>query len=223
MEFTLTEIISILIKRKWIIIISVILLTSATFAVSEVLIEREYTASLSLYVVPNKDNPDIYEPMNDLNYAQKVINTYIVILKTNNFLDNVSKESNLEYSKDELRDMITLNAVNETEIFEVHVTSKEPRDSLILANTISRLAPQKIMEIKKADAVKLVDPAIMPSKPSAPNVLLNTAIGFVLGFILGIMTAFLREIMDKRIKDEDDFLKHYNVPILGMVPLIEDK
>lgn len=223
MEYTITEIFSILIKRKWVLLICIILLTSGAFAASKFLINKEYTAKASLYVAPSKDNPDIFASINELNYAQQVMNTYIVILKTNNFLDNVSRESGLDYSTRQLKDMIVFNPVNETKIFEVLVTSKNPRDSLVLANVISRLAPKKIMEIKNADAVKVVDPATMPLRPSSPNLLLNTLIGFIVGFVLGIMITFLLEVMDKRIRDEDDFLKHYSVPILGMVPLIEEK
>ena len=223
MEYTLPDIISILAKRKWIIIICVILFTSGTFAVSEFLLAKEYTASVSLYVAPNKENPDIYASMNDLTYAQKVINTYIVILKTKSFLKDVSRESGLDYSAETLKKMITLKPVSETEIFEVHITSKDPRDSFILANTISRLAPKKIMEIKNADAVKAVDPATMPEKPSSPKIVLNTAISFAMSLMLGFILAFIFEIMDKRIKDEDDYLKNYNVPILGMIPFIEVK
>lgn len=222
MEFTISEIISILFKRIWLIAICVVLGTGGSFIVTKYVVDEEYTSSVSMYVAPNRDNPEIIASLNDLTYAQEVVNTYIVILKTNNFLDNVAKTSGRDYSIKELRKMIAINAVNGTEIFEIHVTSKDPVDSLILANTISKLAPQKIIEIKNADAVKEVDPATLPTEPSAPDVLMNTVIGFALGLVIGVMAVFLLEIIDKRVKDEDDLLKHYNVPILGIVPMIEE-
>jgi capsular polysaccharide biosynthesis protein len=85
------------------------------------------------------------------------------------------------------------------------------------------LAPEKIIEIKDADAVRVVDPATLPDKSSSPNVLQNTAIGFTLGLMIGIMTVLIIEMLDKRIKDEDDLLKHYDVPILGIIPIIEER
>lgn len=223
MEYTINELFAILLKRKWVIVLLTILFTTGAFTASEFLLKKVYTASVSLYVAADKERTDPYAKMNDLNYAQEVIGTYIVILGTNNFLDKVSSESRLGYSTQELRKMISMNSVNGTEVFEIHVTAHKPEDSYLLARTIARLAPKKIIEIKNADAVKVVDSPVMPGEPSAPNVFLNTAIGFMSGLLLGGMLVLLLEMLDKRIKGEDDFRKHYTVPILGKVPLVEKK
>ncbi|HVI41249.1 MAG TPA: Wzz/FepE/Etk N-terminal domain-containing protein [Anaerovoracaceae bacterium] len=222
LEFTLSEIISIIIKRIWIIVLCIILGTAGTFTVTKCLIHEKYTASVSMYVAPNSGNADLFASLNELNYAQKVVNTYIEILKTDNFMSSVAKASSLGYSVGELKKMVEMSPLNDTEIFKVKVTTTDPKKSLLLANTIARLAPEKIIEIKDADAVRVVDPATLPEYPSSPNVLLNIAIGFALGFIIGIMAAFIIEMMDKRVKDEDDLLKHYDVPVLGVIPIIEE-
>ena len=223
MELSLSEIFSILMKRIWLIAICLILGTAVTFAVTEYFIDEEYTASVSMYAAPNNQDVDVYASLSELNYAQQVVNTYIEILKTKTFMESVARVSGLGYSIDDLEKMVEINAVNETEIFEVQVTSTDPEASFLLANTIAKLAPQKIIEIKDTDAVRIVDPAKLPTEPSAPNVLLNTIIGFALGLVIGIMIAFLLEMLDKRVKDEDDILKHYEVPILGMVPIIKEQ
>lgn len=220
MEYTVSEAIAILVKRIWIIALLVLLGTGGTFAVSKYVIDKEYTATVSMYAARSSENADIYTSLTDLNYAQQVVNTYIVILKTNDFLGKVVSQSDLDYSLAELKSMVTMNPVNDTEIFEIHVTSNNPEDSLILANTIVSLAPKKIAELKSADNIKAVDPAILPAKPSSPNIILNTSLGFALGAVLGTLTAFLLEIFDKRVKDEDDLLTHYDVPILGVIPIV---
>jgi polysaccharide biosynthesis transport protein len=221
MGFTLSEIFSMLIKRIWIIILCIILGTVGIFTVTKFLIDEKYTASVSMYVAPNNGNIDLIASLNELNYAQKVVNTYIEILKTDSFMSSVEKSSGLGYSAGSLKKMIEISPVRDTEIFRVQVTTTDPNDSLLLANTIARLTPDKIMKIKDADVVRVVDPATLPEKPSSPNILLNTTIGFTLGLIIGVMAAFILEMLDKRIKDEDDLLKHYDVPILGVIPMIE--
>jgi capsular exopolysaccharide synthesis family protein len=40
---------------------------------------------------------------------------------------------------------------------------------------------------------------------------------------MGVMAAFLFEILDKRVKDEDEILTRHNVPVLGLIPLIKVK
>ena len=222
MEYTISEICSILIRRLWLIVLCIILGTVGTFVITKYIIDKEYTSSVSMYVATNNDNADIYASLNNLNYAKQVVNTYIEILRTNTFLKSVADKSGLGYSVKELKKMIVMNAVNNTEIFQIRVTSIDPKESLLIANTIAKLAPQKIIEIKNADDVKVVDPATLPTEPSSPNILMNTTIGFTLGLVIGGMIVFILEIFDKRVKSEDDLLKQYNVPILGMVPMIEE-
>lgn len=222
-EYSLSDIIAILLKHLLIIILCVVLGTAGTFAVTKFIIDEKYTAAVSMYVAPKSDSVNMYASLNELNYAQKVVNTYIEILKTNNFMNSVVKENNLDYTAGELNEMVVITPVNETEIFKIQVTTNDPKESLLITNTIACLAPQKILEIKDADSVRVVDPATLPSQPSSPNLLKNVAIGFAGSLMVGVMIAFVLNLLDKRVKDEDDLIKHYDVPILGVIPMIEER
>ena len=221
LEYSLSEILEILIKRIWVIILCTVLFAGGAFLVTKYVVPEKYTSSVSMYVLPNSNNTNIIASLSELNYAQEIVNTYIEILKTDVFLKSVGAASGLEYTPVELSNMIEMKAVNNTEIFEVIITTLDPKESLLIANTISVLAPRKIIEIKNADDVKVVDPATLPTSPSGPNVVKNTAIGLVLGLMLGVMLAFIINIFDKRVKDEDDLAKRYSVPVLGSVPVIK--
>lgn len=220
-EYSLSEIFSIIIKRIWIILICAALLTGGVFIISKYVIEEQYTASVSMYAVPKTDNDDPYASLNELYYSQAKINTYIEILGTNAFYRSLSKISGLKYSAGELKEMVKMNGVKGTEIFQILVTTKNPDDSFTLARSISSLAPQKIQEIENVDILKVVDPPIRPTVPSSPNAMLNTIIGLALGLLSGIVIVIILEKLDRRIKDEDDLLMNYNLPILGRVPKIE--
>lgn len=223
MEFKISELVSMLIKRLWILLLCIVLGTAGAFAAAKLFVDEKYTSSVSMYVAPGNSDTDIYASLNFLNYAKQVVNTYIEILRTNAFLDSAAKASGLDYSAAELKKMVAINVVNNTEIFRVRVTTTDPEESLLLADTIARLAPRKIIEIKNADAVKVVDPAILPAKPSSPNLLLSSAMGFALGLLLGAIITVMLELLDKRIKDEEDLLKRYSVPLLGTVPMMEEQ
>lgn len=220
---TMSEIVAILIKKIWIIFLCTLICTGGAYIVTRYVIDEKYTSSVSMYVLPNSENVNLIASLSELNYAQEIVNTYIEILRTDIFLKAVAEEAMLNYSPGDLKEMIEMKSINSTEIFEVNVTTKIPEDSLLLARTISELAPQKIIEIKNADDVKVVDPATLPQSPSSPNVMMNTIIGFIIGIILGMMIAVLIFKLDKRIKDEDDILRHYHVPILGIVPVIQEQ
>lgn len=217
-EYSLSDIISILLKRFWFIALCIVVGTAGTFLISQFVIEKQYTASVQMYVSPNKENPSAVGSISELNYAQAVVDTYIEILKTTSFLDSVADSVNLGLTGDQLKKRIQIHAVNNTEIFEVKVEYPDPQKALRIANTIATLAPRKIIEIKDADAVRVVDPARLPESPSNPNVLLNTVIGALLSLVISVLVVFLLEMLDRRVKDEDDLTRHYQIPILGTIP-----
>lgn len=221
-EYSLSDIISILLKRLWIIVLCVAVGTAGTFLISQFLIEKQYTASVQMYVSPNKENPSAIGSISELNYAQAVVDTYIEILKTTSFLDSVAKSVKLGLNGEELKKRIQITAVNNTEIFEIKVEYPDPENALLIANTISELAPRKIIEIKDADAVRVVDPARLPGAPSSPNVLLNTVIGALLSMVVSVLAVFLLEMLDRRVKDEDDLTRNYQIPILGTIPKFDE-
>ncbi|HWQ80041.1 MAG TPA: Wzz/FepE/Etk N-terminal domain-containing protein [Anaerovoracaceae bacterium] len=222
-EYSLSDIISILMKRLWIILLCIAVGTAGTFLISQFLLQKQYTASVQMYVSPNKENPTAVGSISELTYAQAVVDTYIEILKTTSFLDSVAASVKLGITGEDLKQMIRITAVNNTEIFEIEVEYTDPKDALLIADTISELAPRKIIEIKDADAVRVVDPARLPNGPSSPNVLLNTAIGALLSLVLAVLAVFLLEMLDRRVKDEDDLIRNYQVPILGVIPKFDDQ
>lgn len=220
-EISLSDILFFLKKRLILIILCGIYAMAASFIISRYVINEEFTAQVSMYVAPNADDANRAASLSELNYAQAVVDTYIEILRTDTFLTSVAETAGLDYTPAQLRNRISMQALNQTEIFRIRVVTEDPDESYQLATTISELAPQKIIDIKDADAVRVVDPAVMPTAPTSPNVVRNTLMGFLLGIMLGVGIGFLVEISDRRIKGEDDLLRVYKLPVLGSIPINE--
>lgn len=220
---SLKHIIGIIVKRLWIIVLCATLGTLGTFLVSTYFIDKEYTSSVSMYVTPNVDNLTAGESLNYLYYAQQIVDTYAHVLKTASFMKSISDVSNLGYTAEQLEKMIEVEVVDETEILKISVTSNSPNHSFELASSAAILAPKKILEMKTANSVSVVDEAVIPDQASKPNILINTIIGLVLGLGLGYLIVNILELFDTRIKDEDDFLRNYELPILGIIPKIKNE
>lgn len=218
LEYSLADLLSIILKRIWIIVLCVAVFAVTAFSVSEYVIDEKFTATVSMYVQPKAESSQAAATLSDLNYAQKVVNTYVQMLKTNVFMEAVARETALGYSAGQLMSMVKMDSVNQTEIFRINVTSEDPGHSLLIAETIAVLAPQRIIEINNADAVRVVDPATLPTFPSSPNVLRNTAIGALIGLALSVALVLLLDMLDRRIKDEEDIRNNYDIPLLGVVP-----
>ncbi len=226
MELSILDIINVLLKKIWIIVLCTAIGFSSAFLISSFLIPPTYTSTCQMYVTPGKADigttGNYVGDYNDLQYAQKLVNSYIIILNNDVFLTNVATNSRLSYTASKIRKMLALSSINNTEFFEVKINSKSPTDSYTLVKTIMELAPAEIIRVKESDSVKIVSPATIPIDPSSPNILLNSIIGAMLGFVIAAGIAILLEILDTRIKSEEDLASHFTIPILGAIPLYDE-
>ncbi|MBN2009292.1 hypothetical protein JW960_08090 [candidate division KSB1 bacterium] len=67
----------------------------------------------------------------------------------------------------------------------------------------------------------IVEPAIKPLKPIAPNKIKLTLMGIVAGAAIGAGLIFLLEYMDKSFKKVEDVEKYLGLPVLGTIPKLE--
>lgn len=221
-EITLQELFSIIWSKALLIILITFVGGVVAFWVSCYVVEPTYTSHVSMYVNNNAQEDSTIANINDINASQKLVSTYIEILKSNKVLGKVLEVTGLPYTPSELRSMMSANSINGTEIFEIRVTTKDAEEAAILANTIAEMAPEEIIRVVKAGAVELIDEAIPALEPTSPNIILNTLIGMMLGGVLSVLGVLVVAMIDNRIKSEEDLKRHYEIPILGAIPDLED-
>lgn len=220
MDITLKDLMKLLSKNLILIAVCALAGMAVSFSIFKFLVKPTYVSTVKLYVYTKGDAAglDNYNNLNDLNYAQKIVNTYIEMLRTDSFFKAVKDKSSLDYSVDDLKEMIQFSVLNNTEVFQVSVSSHRPEDAKKIADTVTGLAPQTISGIKESALLKVVDSATFPTKPSSPRLLLDSVIGFFVGLVLAVLAALVKEMLDVRIKQEDDLVARYDIPILGSVP-----
>jgi capsular exopolysaccharide synthesis family protein len=216
MEYSIKEIVSLLMKRMVFIVTCTLVGLCVFFLISQYVIKPSYTASVQMYV--SQGDSTTSANLNELNYAQKVVSTYINFLQTKVFYDLVLENSELEYTREDLKEMTRIQTVNNTEIFQISVTTHNPNDSFELVNSMQQIAPGHISSIKDNAKISVVDPVIIPTVPSSPNVLLNTFVGGMAGLVISVLLSFLWETIDVNVKNQEDLTKKYHLPILGAIP-----
>ena len=99
-----------------------------------------------------------------------------------------------------------------------------PVNAMIIANTIGKLAPEKIISIVKSGGIEVLDEAILPTLPyERTSVSLMSFIGVFAGAILAALFFLIKGLMDTRYRRIYEIEDMFNIPILGMVPLIDKK
>ena len=212
MEYSLQDLIAVMIKRLVLIVLCTSVGLVSFYIMNTYMTKPIYTAYVQLYVNPNEAaTADI----NELNYAQKVINTYVHFLRTKTFFRQVIEEGNLNYSPEALQGM---TVIGNTEIFQISVSSISAEDSYRIVEAMQTVAPQIIKEIKQTAIISVVDPVTMPLGPSANNVMRNTILGGMLGFLMAAFASFVWELVDVNVKSKEELLKKYSLPVLGTIP-----
>lgn len=90
------------------------------------------------------------------------------------------------------------------------------------AQQILSLATQRLSQISLEGAsresdVSVLNVAVAPIEPSKPNLMINVILSIFLGSILAVVVALLAELLDRRVRTEDDIVQGTDIPVLGEV------
>ena len=207
--------------RLWVVVICGVLSAAIGFSLAAFAIAPTYSSSIMLYV--NNSSFSVGDlgfsiSSSEISAAQSLVKTYTVLLKNRTTLEKVIQETGVQYSWEELYEMIEAAPVNETEIMEVTVTSADPYEAEKLANGIAKILPDRVSEIVEGSSMEVVDSAIAVNKKIAPSVTKFTAVGFLLGVFASVALLVVLALMDNTIHDEDYILDNYGYPILAKIP-----
>ena len=215
------------------------------FSLAKWAITPKYTSSFTMYVNGGKDSNDSRSlNLNEINAAQKMVNTYIVILQDNDVLQNVANQLSKEYSKEflqqylsyvntaegsqisvgSLKKLISLSAVNNTEVLQISAETPNAALSAKICSIISNIAPDVLTQVTKAGSVEVISKPSVATSPSSPKVSRYLLIGFAAGLFIAALIVFLREILDNKLRSSENLTTKYeNIALLGVVPNIDSK
>lgn len=208
-------------RRAWAVILTMLIGGAAMFSYASFLITPLYQAKALMYVNSSSlsvGNTKLSISQAELSAAQSLVDTYIVILNSRTTLNDVIKEAEVPYTYEQLSSMISAQAVNSTEVFEVVVTDANPQEAEKIANAIADVLPNKIAAIVEGSSARIVDYAVVPSQKSSPNITKLTAMGLLAGFVLSAAVIIVLELMDETIHDEDYLAQNFDLPVLAAIP-----
>jgi capsular exopolysaccharide synthesis family protein len=211
-------------RKFWVVILVSVLGAAITFLGTVYLITPQYQSSAKFYVNNRSisvGSASLSLESGDINAAKSLVDSYIVILQTRESLNDVIDYAGVNRTYTELQGMITASSVNSTEIFEVVVTSPDPVEAERIAHAISKVLPKRISSIIEGTSAKVVDNAVIPTRPSSPSYTINTLVGFLLGFVLSVGVIVLRMLFDVTIRTDEDITAVSHLPVLAAVPDME--
>jgi len=279
-------------RRKWALIVTTIT-TLVVVALGTYRAQPIYRASALVRIAEFSSEDRVV----NVNYSERVIQTYVHLLTSRPFLEQVIEQLSLPLDVASLADMITVEPLSNTELIRISVDSPIPQQATEIANSLAtllvaegqklyvgpgktarqileeQLAVQeaqlredraqlatlvatpseseqgssdmtaqeltakirieeatyasllsqyekaRLDETVRANSVSVVEPAVRPSTPSKPRVVVNLALGFLAGLMGGAALAFALEAFDPAIHSADELEERTGVPLLGRVPV----
>ena len=219
-EINLAEIVAALVRKIWLIVLCAVIGGALTYGYTVRFITPLYKSRITVYVnnnIKREDKTEVNISATDLATSQRLVATYINILKSDFVLNEVADNLG-NISASSIRSIMTAAALEETEVFEVVITHQSPDIAAEIANEIAEVAPGKIAQIVEGSSTKIIDRAIVAKTPSSPNRTTNTIYGLIIGAVISIIVIVLQTLLDVRIKSEEDLALISNAPVLGLIP-----
>ena len=221
----LFELLSLYIKRLWVIILCVLVFGVGAFSYTYFFVTPLYQSSALFYVNNSSfsvGSASVTFSASELTAAKSLVDTYIVILTSIPTLEEVIDEAGVDYTYSELEPMISASAVNATEIFRATVTAEDPSEAETIANAIARVLPDRIAEVVKGSDVSIVQRAVLASERTSPSYSKNTMTGAVIGAVFALVMLTGAYFIDENIRSEDYLTQTYpGYPLLGVIPDME--
>lgn len=161
-----------------------------------------------------------------MNYAMKMMDTYIELFKTNEFNQKVADKLNetlgTAYSSSFIKSTMNLETINDTAMFKITVTTNDPDLSYQIAHQLEETIPD-VMKTTNNGLVSasVEDAAIKPASSQSRGYVKKCAVGLIAGLVLASAFLILKELLDVRVKTTDELTERYKIPVLGAIPEFE--
>lgn len=213
-----SRIIQIIKKNLWLLILLPIIFLLLSVVLTFFVLKPQYQASTQVLVNQKKETKNV--AVQEVQGNIQLVNTYAEILKSPRILDKVSKEYN-KYSSEKLNKMVNVKTQANSQILNINVTDYNKKKSEDIANKVANVFKDDMPHIMNIDNVSILSTANGTAEKVSPKISVNLIIGLFFGLVLAIFIIALKEMLDKRIKSEEDVERELNIPVLGSIPKLK--
>lgn len=215
----LRNLLAILRERIVVILIAAIACAAVGFTLSAFVIEKRYSSEALLYVENSASKSDDSAiNINDINAAQKLVNTCQILFTSDYMLEKLSEAlPQYNYTSSNYEKMITIESVNSTEVLKISVETPSPEISVTIANKLVELSQIEYMRVIKNGSIEIVSNAIYPQRHIFPSNTLFTVGGFAIGLFGTYLIFLVVELLDTKVKPDDDLAKKYDIPVFAEI------
>ena len=220
-EIDVFQLVKVIWKRKFLIVLTAIIAGLAAFAYSSFVIQPQYTSTTRIYVVNRNqaDKPGLTNQ--DLQAGSYLVKDYREIILSQGVLEKVVADQSLAMDAKTLGRKVSVTVPADTRIVSISVRDGKPEEASRIANALREVAAQKIISVTRVSDVTTLEEARPATSPSSPNIRRNTMMATIAGVGFVTVIVLLVELLDDRVKRPEDIEEVMHISLLGVIPNLE--
>lgn len=219
-ETELKNIFHIIFKKWWVVLIVIVCTGTLGSVYTFLIVKPVYESDTTIYIGKNTDPESISIMYNEVLLNDRLVNDYLVLVKSRLVAEEVMKELNItDISYEKLAAKLDIASKKDTRLIVITATDNNPEFAKKLADKVAEVFRKKALEIMKLENIQIIDRAVIAELPAKPNKIFNITISVLIGFLLGLFIVLITEYFDDTIKTPEDITKHLDLPIIGTIPV----
>jgi receptor protein-tyrosine kinase len=215
---SLADILAVLRRRAWVIVLVAILCASAAIAFS---MTRTPLYEGTITILVGQDEGIVSESPGNVQGLQSLTETMAEAVDSRPVAQAAIDRLGLSTQPDELLSNLRVEQVPNTQFVQAAYTDSSPEEAQRVANTIGDVFSEQISEVSpsaSAITATIWERAAAPQDPVSPDPVRDGLLALVLGLMLGVGLAFLMEYFDNTWRAPEEAERVSGVPTFGFVP-----
>lgn len=194
----LRDIIHIIRKRFWVIVLVVLVFTGAALGYSLVHTPT-YEATVTMLVGQRQEAEGLSNLGSNVQGLQELTKTMTAAGNSRPIAEDVIEQLNLQIAPEQLLENLRVEQIAETQLITVSYKAPTPDGAQQVANATGGEFSEQVSKVSpdvNSVTVTVWEPAAVPDEPVGPNLTLNVLLALVLSVAVGLGLVFLLEYFD---------------------------
>lgn len=216
-------------RERWRIAAAAVVLALLAATAAWFVRPAEYTASLTMYV-SSQGGDTASAAYQGAQLSQQRVTSYVELVSSRRVAEEVIAQLRSDETPDALSQRVNATSALDSVLIDVAVQDESPARAAELANTIGQVFTELVDELERpvdpaaqqAVAVRVVQSAAPPTRPSSTSLPVTLALGLLSGLAVGIGGALARNTLDTSVKSPDQLRELTKAPNLGNIAFDAD-
>ena len=221
-QIDLVKLMIYLLKRAWLLILCGVIGFAGMYMYTSAHKQETYTASGTMYVY--NANPNLinyqYTSISDLNSAVQLLDTYMVVVRSNKVMDAVAERLSAKYPgipPAYIAGTLSMGSVAETGVLQVRCVTTDAQMSADICNAVLDVAPAEIIRVVNAGGIEIIDYAQPPLAPDTVSLRRKAVMGALAGVVAAGGVLLLLFLLNNKVADTKELHDRYTPPVLSSI------